>query len=205
MCTRFYIDRSQEEIASVIELAYRSPLTKKFLAAGDPMITGGEIRPTNVVPVIAPDPTGKTSVYPMKWGFTDKEHGNILFNARSESAGKKPTFRELWTARRCVIPASYYFEWKRYEHNGRIKTGAKYTVQPRNSETAWLCGLYRRENRLPVFVILTRDAVGDLLDLHDRMPVIIPKERISEWVRPQNNPAAVLTHAVTDMVNISFL
>ena len=87
MCTRFFIDESQPELALINRLANRNPLTKRFIHQGHPLITRGEIRPTNVVPTVASNHEGEHTVYPMKWGFTDKEHGNIIYNARSESAG----------------------------------------------------------------------------------------------------------------------
>ncbi len=200
MCTRFFIDKSQEEIAPITELACRSPLARRFVAAGDPLKTDGEIRPADVVPVIAPDPRGRRSVYPMKWGFTVKEHGNLIFNARSESASSKPAFRGSWAARRCIVPASYYFEWKHYTQDGRTKTGEKYSIQPRGYDTAWLCGLYRIEDGFPVFVILTRDAAGDIQSIHDRMPVMLPQDMITPWVTPESDPTPIILRALTDMV-----
>ena len=137
----------------------------------------------------------------MKWGFTDSDHGNIIFNARSESAGYKPTFKELWKAHRCVIPSSYYLEWQHYKTaDGRTKTGDKYMIQPVDSEVTWLCGLYRIENDLPVFVILTCEPGRDVAEIHDRMPVIIPQERISEWITPKTNPAEIMPYILTDMI-----
>jgi putative SOS response-associated peptidase YedK len=201
MCTRFFIDESQRELRQIMSLAQKNPLTGRFVHEGHPLITKGEIRPTNVVPVIAPTPDGKKAVYPMKWGFTDSDHGNIIFNARSESAGYKPTFKELWKAHRCVIPSSYYLEWQHYKTaDGRMKTGDKYMIQPVDSEVTWLCGLYRIENELPVFVILTCEPGRDVAEIHDRMPVIIPQERISEWITPKTNPAEIMPYILTDMI-----
>ena len=201
MCTRFFIDESQRELQQIMSLAERNPLTDKFIREGHPLMTKGEIRPTNVVPVIAPNPEGKKTVYPMKWGFKDNEHGNILYNARSESAGFKPTFKELWKAHRCVVPSSYYYEWQHYKSSdGRTKTGDKYMIQPVNSEVTLLCGLYRIEDELPVFVILTREPSGDLAEIHERMPVIIPKDKVTEWITPENNPAEVMPYVLTEMI-----
>ncbi|MBQ3919665.1 MAG: SOS response-associated peptidase [Oscillospiraceae bacterium] len=198
MCTRFFIDKAEDEIAHMIGLAEGTPLMKRFIEAGDPLTAGGEVRPTDVVPVIAPDRKGKAAVYPMKWGFTVREH-SLLFNARSESAASKPTFRELWNSHRCVIPASYYFEWKHYkDQGGKDRVGKKYTIQPVDSDITWLCGLYRIENDLPVFVVLTRDAVGELAEIHDRMPVIVPKKMVGDWVRPENDPSAMMRNTITD-------
>lgn len=199
MCTRFFIDENQSDTAEIIEYTKRSELVKKFLSAGKPLVTSGEVRPTNVVPVIAPSPSGKKCVFPMKWGFTDKDHGILIYNARSESASYKPSFKELWVSRRCVIPSAFYYEWQHFEVNGRVRTGDKFAIQPRNSEVTWLCGLYRIENELPVFTILTRSSGGELSEIHDRMPVIIPRDLITQWITPQNNPSEVMPFALTEM------
>ncbi|MBQ5330354.1 MAG: SOS response-associated peptidase [Oscillospiraceae bacterium] len=201
MCTRFFIDKSAEEFRAITYLAKRSPLAKKFIAAGSRIYTEGEIRPTNVVPVIAPSPAGKRMVYPMKWGFSDKEHGRIFFNARSETAAQKPSFSEAWVSHRCIIPASFYFEWEHFKSpSGKERTGDKFAIQPRSSSCTWLCGLYRIEEGFPVFVILTREPEGSVKEIHDRMPLILPKEKCSLWIDPRTNPAELLPCALTDMI-----
>ena len=67
------------------------------------------------------------------------------------------------------------------------------------SEMTWLCGLYRFEENMPVFVILTREPGKDIAFIHDRMPVILGKESIKPWMDPQSNPAEIVKTALTDM------
>ena len=99
----------------------------------------------------------------------------------------KPSFSESWSRRRCVIPASYYYEWKHYKSiDGRDKTGAKYLIQPKGASITWLCGLYRIENDIPVFTVLTREPSGEVSQIHDRMPLILPESVIDEWITPSN-------------------
>ena len=63
----------------------------------------------------------------------------------------------------------------------------------------WLCGLYRIENGLPVFVVLTREPGEELRFLHDRMPLIMPERLVDEWIRPEVKPESLLPYALTDM------
>ena len=206
MCTRFYIDISDKELREIVAAAGNSALAEKFMQAGDPMTPSGEIHPTDVVPVIATARAGKQAVFPMKWGFSMKGlrgGGSIstLLNARSETAGQKQTFRDAWREHRCIIPASYYFEWEHFTSpDGRKKTGQKYAIQPAGSTVTWLGGLYRIEDGFPHFVVLTRPPAADIEFIHDRMPVILPKECIGEWINPAADPDKIVKYAMENMV-----
>lgn len=124
----------------------------------------------------------------------------LIVNARLETASEKPTFREAWKSHRCIVPASWYYEWEHYQtSDGKTKTGEKYLIQPRGATVTWLCGLYRIEGELPVFTILTREPSAELRELHDRMPLMLPREAIGEWVRPDTRPETLLPYALTDM------
>jgi putative SOS response-associated peptidase YedK len=149
------------------------------------------------VPVIAPNRSGKRAVFPMKWGYSGR---SLLMNARVETAAEKPTFRDDWVRHRCIVPASWYFEWEHYPgSDGKKHTGDKYMIHPKDCAVTWLCGLYRIENGLPVFVILTREPGEALRFLHDRMPLIMPEELVTEWIRPDRKPEELLPGALTDM------
>ncbi len=124
-----------------------------------------------------------------------------MVNAHVETAASKPAFRESWERRRCVMPASWYFEWRHFsDRNGKKVTGEKYIIQPRGSTMTWLAGLYRIEGGLPYFTVLTRDAADELKFIHVRMPLIFPEEMISAWIAPDNKPETVLPYALLDML-----
>ncbi len=196
MCCRYWTEESPE-LREIVEEMNRSPLVAKWQETTR-IKTYGEMRPADVVPVIAPDRSGNRAVFPMKWGFSGK---SLLMNARIETAGTKPTFKEAWKRRRCIVPASWYFEWEHLTgNNGKKRTGDKYMIQPKGSSMTWLCGLYRIEEGLPVFVILTREPGEELRFIHDRMPFILPEQYINDWIRPDGNPEELLSRALTDMV-----
>ncbi len=202
MCTRYYMDDASSELSEIILAAKHSPLADKFLRQiGRPILGSGEVRPTDIAPVIAPNRSGKQTIFPMRWGFTNKNHKSTLLNARAETAKSKPTFMEAWKSHRCIVPASYYFEWQHYEsQDGKTITGDKYLIQPRDCDITWLCGLYRIEDGLPVFVVLTRKPSPTLAAIHDRMPLILPKDKIAEWITPGADPDELLPYALTDMI-----
>ena len=196
MCCRYWADESPE-IREIVEEMNRSPLVEKWHKTTG-ITTYGEIRPTNVVPVIVSKRSGEKSVFPMKWGFSGR---TLLMNARTETAPEKATFRDAWASHRCIVPASWYFEW---EHligkDGKKRTGDKYLIQPKGSPMTWLCGLYRIEDGLPVFVILTREPGEDIRFIHDRMPLIMTGDCVDEWIRPGAKPEELVEHALTEMV-----
>ena len=195
MCCRYWTDESPE-LRPIVEEMNRSPLMRKWQDKAK-VKSYGEIFPTDVVPVIAPNRSGLRTVYPMKWGYSGK---SLLMNARSETAAEKPTFRDDWARHRCIVPASWYFEWEHYPgSDGKKHTGDKYMIHPKDSAVTWLCGLYRIENGLPVFVILTREPGETLRFLHDRMPLIMPDELVTEWIRPDRKPEELLPRALTDL------
>ena len=211
MCTRFYYDNAIPELDNVAREAASSPLAQKFVVnLSKPIITNGEVRPTDIVPVYAPDKAGNKAVYPMKWGFTlplpktsnTGKSGNLIVNARVETAPVKKTFAESWVKRRCIIPCAYYFEW-RHEYNpenGKNIPKEKYMIQPVGMEVTYLAGLYRIEDGYPVFTVLTTEPTEELAKIHDRMPVILPADVIDNWIRPSADPNLLLTSRVKDMV-----
>ncbi len=177
-----------------------SQLSGRFLKAGGTLLLSGEIHPTDVAAVLAPDRAGKRSGFPMRWGFSLPGR-SLIVNARVETAAQRPAFREAWRRHRCAIPASWYYEWEHLtDQNGRRKVGTKYIIQPRNASMTWLAGIYRIEEGLPVFVVLTREPAENLRRIHDRMPLILPREAVDAWIDPGVNPEEILPHAVTDMV-----
>ncbi len=197
MCARFYLEENQDELREIIAGLQRSPLTGRFLESGHAIAASGEIRPTQVVPVIAPGKSGKKAVFPMRWGFRIRK-GSLLINARSETAAEKPAFRSAWEKHRCIIPASWYWEWD-HSADGTGRSGDKYRIRSRGSSVIWLAGLYRIEEGLPVFAILTKEPTAELRRIHDRMPLILPENRIEEWIRPDGRPEELLSSAVTDL------
>ena len=196
MCCRYYIEDTTEMQAIVSDMM-RSSLVRKWNELY-PIKTYGEMSPTDIVPVIASNRNRQRAVFPMKWGFTGKM---LLMNARVETASIKPTFRDAWKSRRCIVPASYYFEWEHLiGNNGKMKTGDKYAIQPQGSSMTWLCGLYRFENDMPFFVILTREPGEQIRFIHDRMPLILPEHLVNEWINPDVDPDKLVGEAVTDVV-----
>ena len=194
------------ELRPFVEAVNHSPLKDKMVSKlARPIKTTGEIRPTDMVPVVAPNAKGEAVVFPMIWGFSNPKAGQPLVNCRVETVTTKPTWKESWERHRCIVPASWYYEWEHFvSPDGRTKTGNKYMIQPRGSRITYLAGLYRIEEtaglKYPVFAILTREPSEEIRFIHERMPLILPKEAVTSWIRPEGNPNELIQTAIQDMV-----
>ena len=206
MCTRYYIEKSPET-EPYAEAAMRSPLRMRMVAdLARPLKTEGEIRPTDMVPVIAASAkTRAKSVFPMIWGYSPAPGGSLLMNARSETADRKPLFRDSWSQRRCLIPASWYYEWQHFlSPDGKRKTGSKFLLQPAGDTLALLAGLYRMEYGYPHFVVLTRESSEEIRFIHDRMPMILNPAFAADWINPESDPDTVKRIADSALSAIAF-
>lgn len=184
MCGRYYLDDEirDERLSEQIKQAMR--IATKISA---PMKTSGEIRPTDIAPVIAPSALNRRiGAFPMQWGFSHPTKGMLVFNTRMETATEKDLFVSSIDERRCLIPASGYYEWKKIDRNRK----ERYSFHAENLEPLYLAGLYIRtseEHRLPCFSILTQDAEAEIKAIHPRMPVIVPYSRAAEWLSPDTD------------------
>jgi len=106
-------------------------------------------------------------------------------NARSESVHEKPTFRNAFRQRRCLVPATGYYEWA--TELGRYKTKQPVFISRDDEKLLAFTGIFDRwispEGEIRDSVaIITRDAVGDLAKVHNRMPLFLPRERWGAWM-----------------------
>ncbi|TDD90359.1 SOS response-associated peptidase [Saccharopolyspora karakumensis] len=130
------------------------------------------------------------SIRVMRWGLVpfwakDKSIGSRMINAKSETVTGKPAFRSSIKRYRCLVPADGWYEWKR-------EGGAKqpYFMTPPDGSSLAMAGIYStwRENDeaepLVTCSVLTAAAVGQLTDVHDRMPLLLPQGAWSHWLDP---------------------
>lgn len=187
MCGRYFIaiEDEESEIKKIIE---QVNIRYKNTPELSEMKTG-EIYPTNIVPVIT-----EASIMLMKWGFTRFEGKGQVINARFETSAEKPMFRKSFFEHRCLIPASYYYEW---EKRGTKKQ--KYAIGLR--ETLYFAGLYRvdKDISVPRFVILTRPGAPKIAFIHDRMPVILSKEIHKAWLNRSLDNEDMINYSVENL------
>ena len=110
-----------------------------------------------------------------------------MFNARAETISEKPSFKHAFQKRRCLIPADGFYEWQKL---GKMKKPLRFSLK--SGEPFGLAGLYETwisPEKKPVntCTIITIAANELTLPIHDRMPVIVPKEQEAAWIDPDNH------------------
>ncbi|MBR5731225.1 MAG: SOS response-associated peptidase [Firmicutes bacterium] len=199
MCCRYFVEPNGY-FAELARQAHRTTTNSRLKISEGKVQLEGEISPGTNVPVIASGRSGKPIAFLMFWGFRAKT-GSLVVNARTETAAEKPMFKDAWASHRCVIPASWYYEWEHFTApDGKTRTGQKYSIQPAGMDRTYLAGLYRMENSFPHFAVLTRPPAESISFIHDRMPLILPENLIADWIRPDSDPKEIIGHALTDMV-----
>jgi putative SOS response-associated peptidase YedK len=138
----------------------------------------------------------------LSWGLVpswakDPSIGNRMINARMETVAEKPAYKKAFAVRRCLLPADGYYEW--YATSQKTKAGKPlkqpFFIHPADGTTMAMAGLYeiwrdptRSEDDPDRFrwtcTVLTTSAEDDLGHIHDRMPLLVEKDRYSAWLDP---------------------
>lgn len=171
MCGRYYIaqEDNDEEIARIIAILNQDPQQAA-------QIHYGEVFPSQMAPVIVTTPDGWT-VKAMKWGFPRVGGGDLVINSRSEKADITPMFSRAVRERRCLVPMSGFYEWRRTA--GGNKTKEKYAFSQADTGAMFLAGVYgsfgggAESGGYDGFAILTQPADEQMQPYHHRMPVIL--------------------------------
>ncbi|MDY7108582.1 MAG: SOS response-associated peptidase [Planctomycetota bacterium] len=190
MCGRYALMSDPELLVELFALASLPVLKPRY-----------NIAPTQQAPIVrAPGASGKGQggdegrrrLDFLHWGLIpswakDPSMGARMINARSETAAEKPAFRSAMRRRRCLVPADAFYEWQK-------RAGGKqpYCIRMRDGSPFAFAGLWERweppegegEETEPVesFTILTTTPNAVMKKLHDRMPVIIPREAYDLWL-----------------------
>lgn len=182
MCGRYYVDdETAKEIEKLIRQMSERKRWESLRAVG--RIVAGDIYPGKEAPVLSGS-DGSIGCGWQQWGFPGFEGKKRIFNARCESALDKPLFRDSVRRRRIMIPAAWFYEWNpRKEKN---------TFYRNDAPILFMAGLSRRYEDGEHFVILTTTANASMAPVHERMPLILERQEIAEWMLDDTKTESIL-------------
>lgn len=166
------------------------------------------IAPMQESPIVAIE-DGRNIMKLMRWGLVpswskDETIGNRLINARAETVREKPSFRTAFKRRRCLVPATGYFEWKELPESlptKKIKVPMYFTV--RGGEPFSFAGLWDSwerfdGKRILSFTIITTEPNALAAVIHNRMPVILRRQDESVWLNGNEDELSGLMQSYPD-------
>ena len=186
MCGRYALNISGDDLAIEFAAGIKD-------AAFTP--SNWNISPTTTIPFISESKNGSTTraINLASWGLIpswakDSSRQANAINARVETVSEKPTFREAFKSRRCLVPVSGYYEWA--TELGRYRPKQPFFISNKENKTLAIAGIYEEwinpESNQPLTTaaIITRSAVGVVAPIHNRMPVILPRQLWDTWLNP---------------------
>jgi putative SOS response-associated peptidase YedK len=178
MCGRFTLRRPGGDVARHFDLPETPELRPRWNAA-----------PGQAIAAVREPAAGRRELALLHWGLVppwadDPRVGSRMINARSETADRRPAFAAALRARRCLVPADGFYEWRR---RGAERQAVH--VRLRDEGLFGMAGLWEEwrgpgGESLESVAILTTDAHPSLRELHDRMPVILSPGDYARWLDP---------------------
>lgn len=183
MCGRFTITHPNEALAALFDAVIGNDL---------PPSPRFNICPTNPVAVVTAE-DGVRRLQTMRWGFIPSWYkapndGPLIINARSDTVATKPAFRDAIRARRCILPASGFYEWT----EGPDKSRLPYYITRTDGAPMALAGLWQRWGDFITCAVVSTEAGPGMNGIHDREPVILEPADWPLWLGQAGHGAAVL-------------
>jgi putative SOS response-associated peptidase YedK len=157
------------------------------------------IAPTQYIAAVREDEQNTREVVMLRWGLVpfwakDPSIGNRMINARAETVAEKPSFRNAYKKRRCLILADGFYEWRK-EGDGKTP----YYISLADGSPFAFAGLWENwtskesDESLQTTAIITTDASDFMAQLHQRMPVVMLPEHAERWL---NGDMALLSEVI---------
>jgi putative SOS response-associated peptidase YedK len=177
MCGRYTLTTPLEGIRQAFEVEAGLNLMPRY-----------NIAPTQEVVAVRAADEGRRQLVLLRWGLVpawakDRTIASRLINARSESVAEKPSFRQAFAARRCLLPADGFYEWRK---EGAAKQPYRITLA--DEQVFAFAGLWEHwrdpvaGEELETCTILTTEAHPSIAEIHPRMPVILPQGDYDTWL-----------------------
>jgi len=188
MCSRFFLKQQD----------YREMLARLGIAAPAEFITRYNITPGTAIPVVRPlaQSDGLESVA-LSWGLVPSwvqrpSATSRHINARSETVASKPSFRDAFRSRRCLIPVSGFIEWKRVGPQRIPWLFRHWDERPFFIAGLWESHTAATGENIETCALLTTAPNEVMQPIHDRMPVVLAPDQYVTWLQTTTTPPAAL-------------
>lgn len=181
MCGRYATTRTATDLSALFEAL---DITHSGVAVDY------NVAPTDPVPVVRISTTHQGRVVDVaRWGLvppwaTDRKVGSRMINARVETVATARAYARPFAVRRCLVPATGWYEFAPSPAGGRRKQ--PYFITPADGGVVAFAGLWsvwgQADEKLLTCTIVTTPAIGELADVHDRMPLVLSPERWAAWL-----------------------
>ncbi len=184
MCARYNIKTDIRDVVRNLKA------TLVESAADQLQLPNFNVAPTQVVPAITLN--GERKVRALRWGLLpvwarDPRMGSRMINARSETIADKPAFRNAFKSRRCLIPASGFYEW-----TGEKSPKQPWLIQRADSDLLVMAGLWETHREFgETFTIVTCEPSTWMTRYHNRMPVVLEAKGWDVWLDPASDPGGL--------------
>ena len=182
MCGRYVLTATPEELQALFGYLDGETFPPRY-----------NIAPTQPIAIVRHD-RGARRFALVRWGLVpawvkDPRAFALLINARAEGIADKPAFRGAFQYRRCLVPASGFYEWRR----GRDKVRQPHLIRPRRGGAIAFAGLWESwlgadGSEIDTACIVTTAANQTIAPIHDRMPVVIAPEDFDRWLDSRAYP-----------------
>ena len=162
MCGRYTLTKDLEELFRLFGFENLPNLAPRY-----------NICPTQEAPIVRPNGTGGRELVQMRWGPPGGAGRGPLINGRGETVARLPVFRDSFRARRCLVPADSFYEWR--QENGIRQP---FRIGMKGGKVFAFAGIWSDEG----FTIVTTNANAKLAPIHERMPVILAADDYATWL-----------------------
>ncbi|MDP9865259.1 MULTISPECIES: SOS response-associated peptidase [Streptosporangium] len=202
MCGRYASARKKQELLEQFQVEVDGAAEEELRPDYNVAPTKPVYAVLSRVPKSDPEAEAVRQLRVLRWGLVpswakDPSIGSRMINARVETLTEKPSFRRAFAERRCLLPADGYFEWAVAEEGGTVKKPKKqpYFIHPADGGVMAMAGLYEfwRDRGRPdddplawlvTCAVITTSALDEAGTVHDRMPMLIERDRWAEWLDP---------------------
>lgn len=176
MCGRYDLNEHGSRIRSYFKVVNPLSFTPRY-----------NVSPTDMMPIIRSNKEREREILLAKWGLVpwfskEPKVAYSTINARAETVEKSPAYRDSFKRKRCLVPATGYYEWQKLEGGGK----QPYRITRAAEGLVGFAGVWDRWGKgaeaFDSFSIIVTNASDDLGHIHDRMPVIIREQDYDAWL-----------------------